>query len=1322
MELSLPNTAEYYNSKFPVSEGSGSQDPMGFEEKEEDPLAARKIVDKRDDPITYNKEYGQIYAEIENISRKYTSVKEALLSNDHNLHADTSTNIFEWKHPCNDKMKELMDSNESYKIDHVSNSVMNELFPIPTSFQPEETDKNGNAFSNIDLTAINTFIENARKGIIPRESLTETISRGIVSPDDTSMKELNICPNDNLEAGTQSSVEKMNESLDIYLEPKQTQPSVENANPVQQATPLETMQSNPEALKNIMGKIDPSKNVESNMFLKIPTTLQSNIGNNICNNNKNNNNSSNNNNINDSNNSFTINQRLRNLFEEKRIVEQDAFTYWKSKHRNLVIGEYPDASGAEIEQHLCDIWTKLPDKYRLKYFNRAARQLKSNRCQFKTVFKKDMPTKPRQNQQKQQQQQKPKIGKPKSIRTDLLAESSLDCNPTFSKSVNGDSAANEAGLFPDEFSEYNNGHSIDFSNAIKETMTYYSPDKNWKRKLSKRKYEDARSTKSTTGFTQDLMINGGVDDLGVSLIPEDLESLASIDFTDLDAYLSTNKELFFDDDFSLDEDNSTNDEMLIDNKQGSAKRETRVNKLKTRKKRKKKDDSRLMSISYKMPRFRFQETTRTEEITTDKINKVTSGKKGPNQKQMPSIEHCDHNYDTKHSDANQSLSDLMTVDLEHFMKIDDDSLLTNKDFETYLTADDIDLRCMDSFDDFEIDQEDNKKYENAVSKRKLKSGPTKARRKKSRTSTTRKKENNKTDSSSDSINNRGSNRGRNGRSATTEEMSAHHGKITEGGQKEETKRENSNGKIVEKRSRKSTADPGGKDSKKRSEPSKRKEPSKRNESSKRKEPQKNEDPLKRKVPPKSKDPPERNQISKRSEKITRKSVKNDEEKINERLNLESNRDKSQNVTTETVKGTRRGRSKNYNIITDFISEIDNAENSNNPNIIKSNDKESSMDQGAINSEIDKDKEEGVESDIDTTQNEEEKNIEINAGKNTKINTEIEDDSKTDRFENTNDDDSAKNEIKDELNKEDNKKAPKRKKQRKAIRFSKKKRSYKPKLTLALATILEEDSSDFNTRGDSEEVEREEEVSKATDVNEVGNESENCEEEKVHEAKGGGESFNDMSSVDSNSKSDNNMSEVVEKVIATEEELEHEMEKQKISENKDVGSTSEPNNHNDEYPPALERKTSETEEHRSDEKEVLMRRKSGRCRKNVLDESKLKNTSYVDEETTFKKQDEKTLQEKEKDKISEKSTLKRKRSKHDLVQQKNNPKSKKSVEITKSSRRPKSQNANEKATKKPQKRRNKNENSIDIELKAEIIAKSKSVRKTKTKKRRILKEN
>ena len=260
--------------------------------------------------------------------------------------------------------------------------------------------------------------------------------------------------------------------------------------------------------------------------------------------------------------------------EETKLVKKmhDAFHIWKKKYRKLVVEEYPDACENEIEENLQKIWERIPDNYRKKYYNKASLNTKSqSKCNYKSKSKKstkEMKQKVKQPPKKTRQKRKLKVIKPKAIRP---SNNSCEMKDEDENETNDD------------------GFSIDFSTALKETMTYNSTDKNVKKRLCQMKSNDKE--KEINDFLQDVMITGNIVGMGDRWIPQDFETMANnVDINELHSYLSGG-EIFVENDTSFE--NEVTNEIIKkqrDTDKKTKRREREREKTRERRKKKKEEE------------------------------------------------------------------------------------------------------------------------------------------------------------------------------------------------------------------------------------------------------------------------------------------------------------------------------------------------------------------------------------------------------------------------------------------------------------------------------------------------------------------------------------------------------------------------------------------------------------------------------------------------------------------------------------------------------------------------------------------------------------
>ena len=209
----------------------------------------------------------------------------------------------------------------------------------------------------------------------------------------------------------------------------------------------------------------------------------------------------------------------------------------------MVIEEYPDDSTDAIEEKLSEIWHKLPVEHHQKYQERANAIARKNRTGLRrcNYMKK--------GKSRRYQNNKEDV-KPQSNRVNLLKPKA------FRVSSSTDDQCTEDGTDSLKQDDLEVRAEYDYSKAIKETMTYNSPDKNVKRKMARRKVNDDimdfnDENELATGFLQDIMIsdekcmNSTTTDKEITFSSGDLVlNHGVLDVSDLDSYL-TSEDCYF---------------------------------------------------------------------------------------------------------------------------------------------------------------------------------------------------------------------------------------------------------------------------------------------------------------------------------------------------------------------------------------------------------------------------------------------------------------------------------------------------------------------------------------------------------------------------------------------------------------------------------------------------------------------------------------------------------------------------------------------------------------------------------------------------------
>ncbi|XP_057308320.1 uncharacterized protein LOC130646185 [Hydractinia symbiolongicarpus] len=280
----------------------------------------------------------------------------------------------------------------------------------------------------------------------------------------------------------------------------------------------------------------------------------------------------------------------------------DAFSIWKEKYRSLVKEEYPEASKTTIEDKLREIWYQIPAEHQQKYYDKANAMIKRYRlslgsCSFSKARKKRALKSHFKLRSKETTVLKPK--------------------PIKARRITSECADHDGWQSTEECAQE---YKYDYSKAMRETMTYNSPDKTVKKKLAKMKVRDnimdfTDENEIATGFLQDIMIASNIAESRSEYNSEDFVfNDGSLDVGELDSYLSGGDDVFGRCDNLGEEINLGNHQMKqrIDVREEKKRR----NRMKQRERRKKK--RKLLHALAKYCDIKEIRTCDIKEIRTEK--------------------------------------------------------------------------------------------------------------------------------------------------------------------------------------------------------------------------------------------------------------------------------------------------------------------------------------------------------------------------------------------------------------------------------------------------------------------------------------------------------------------------------------------------------------------------------------------------------------------------------------------------------------------------------------------------------------------------------
>jgi len=227
-----------------------------------------------------------------------------------------------------------------------------------------------------------------------------------------------------------------------------------------------------EDIDNVLDLIDPIGDIEGNLFMK---DLRKDTAVNI-----------------------QTNQQLIGQLNHKNRARllPDGFAIWKDKYRCLVFEEYPDAGEVEIESRLRDIWGKIPSEHREKYYGKANEIAKKYKSEVKRKKSCHNVINKKINIARFEL-----IGDGTKL-NEPLKPTAIKVVPTLENFFEAEEdIEDEEIILPYDYTQY-----------MKESTTFDSPDRWMKRRLnSKKEFEkDITNTLSesetATGYLQDLMI------------------------------------------------------------------------------------------------------------------------------------------------------------------------------------------------------------------------------------------------------------------------------------------------------------------------------------------------------------------------------------------------------------------------------------------------------------------------------------------------------------------------------------------------------------------------------------------------------------------------------------------------------------------------------------------------------------------------------------------------------------------------------------------------------------------------------------------------
>lgn len=245
-------------------------------------------------------------------------------------------------------------------------------------------------------------------------------------------------------------------------------------------------------------------------------------------------------------------------------------------YRALVKEEYPEASKTTIEDKLREIWKQIPAEHRQKYYDKANAMIKRYRLSLGSCSL---------SKARKKRALKSHI-KPRSKETTVLKP-----KPIKARRISSECAEDDGWQSTEECAQE---YKYDYSKALKETMTYNSPDKTVKKKLAKMKVRDTimdftDENGIATGFLQDIMIASNIAENRSEYNNEDFVfNDGSLDVGELESYLSGGDEVFGRCDELSEEINLRNHQMkqIIDVR-GEKKRRNRMTQRERRKKKRK---------------------------------------------------------------------------------------------------------------------------------------------------------------------------------------------------------------------------------------------------------------------------------------------------------------------------------------------------------------------------------------------------------------------------------------------------------------------------------------------------------------------------------------------------------------------------------------------------------------------------------------------------------------------------------------------------------------------------------------------------------------